>query len=95
MSTLEDIEQADLIESVWCTNKDLVVALRDGRTVSAPLWWYPRLFRATPEQRAKLEVGRFGLHWNEIDEDIELAGLLVGAKAPDAKPPTARIVEHA
>ncbi len=35
----------------------------------------------------KCEIGRFGIHWDEIDEDIELAGLLVGAKAPDAKPP--------
>jgi hypothetical protein len=36
-------------------------------------------------QRARLEIGRFGIHWPEIDEDIELAGLLVGARAPDAK----------
>jgi hypothetical protein len=82
-----DIEQPDQIASVRCTDRDLVVGLTDGRTVSAPLWWYPRLLRATPEQRASFEIGRFGIHWPEIDEDVELAGLLVGAKAPDAKPP--------
>ena len=87
MSTLEDIEQPDLIASAWCTDKDLVVTLKDGRTVTIPLWWYPRLMGATPEQRARLDIGRFGLHWEEVDEDIELAGLLIGAKAPGAKEP--------
>ena len=90
MST-SDVEQADLIKSVWCTDTDLVVALHDGRRVTVPLWWYPRLLNATPEQRAKAEIGRFGIHWEDIDEDIELAGLLSGAKAPDAKPPIREI----
>jgi Protein of unknown function (DUF2442) len=86
MTTLEP-EQPDLIRSVSFTKDALIVSLKDGRTVSAPLWWYPRLLRATPAQRAKFEIGRFGIHWDEIDEDVELAGLLVGAKAPDARPP--------
>lgn len=47
----------------------------------------PRLLQATPEQRAQLEIGRFGIHWPEIDEDLELAGLLLGAKIPGAVPP--------
>ena len=85
--TISDLEQPDLIASVRCTDSDLVVELIDGRTVSAPLWWYPRLLQATPEQRAQFEIGRFGIHWPEIDEDIELAGLLLGAKAPGATPP--------
>lgn len=87
--TISDLEQPDLIASVRCTDSDLVVELIDGRTISAPLWWYPRLLQATPEQRAQFEIGRFGIHWPEIDEDIELAGLLVGAKAPDARRPRA------
>jgi hypothetical protein len=61
--------------------------MTDGRTVTVPLWWYPRLLGATPAQRANVEIGRFGIHWPEIDEDIELAGLLLGARAPDAKSP--------
>jgi hypothetical protein len=85
--TISAIEEPDLITSVRCTERELVVGLTDGRTVSAPLWWYPRLLRATPEQRAQFEIGRFGIHWPEIDEDIELAGLLLGAKAPGAIPP--------
>ncbi len=90
MST-SDIEQADLIQSAWCTDTELVVRLKDGRMVAAPLWWYPRLLNASAEQRAKLKIGRFGLHWEEIDEDIELAGLLLGAKAPGAKPPAREV----
>lgn len=82
-----DIEQPDLIKSVWCTDQDLVVTMKDGRTISVPLWWYPTLFNATPTQRAEFEIGRYGIHWPEIDEDIELAGLLVGAKAPNAREP--------
>jgi Protein of unknown function (DUF2442) len=85
--TISDFERPDLIASVRCSERDLVVALTDGRTVTAPLWWYPRLLRATPEQRANFEIGRFGIHWPEIDEDIELAGLLLGARAPGATPP--------
>ena len=85
--TTSELEQPDLIQSVSFADDALIVSLKDGRTVSAPLWWYPRLFRATPAQRARFEIGRFGIHWDEIDEDVELAGLLLGAKAPDAKPP--------
>jgi hypothetical protein len=85
--TISGLDQPDLIKSVWCTDEDLVVTLKDGRTVSAPLWWYRRLLKATPAQRAAFEIGRFGIHWAAIDEDIELAGLLVGARAPDAKAP--------
>ena len=64
-----------------------MVSLKDGRTIMVPLWWYPRLLEATPDERAKVEIGRFGLHWPAIDEDIELAGLLVAAKAPGVKEP--------
>jgi len=64
-----------------------VVDLKDGRTISVPLWWYPRLLNATPKQRAHFEIGRFGIHWPQIDEDLDLAGLLLGAKAPGAAPP--------
>jgi hypothetical protein len=54
------------------------VDLADGRTIGVPLAWFPRLLRATPEQRAKVELSRSGLHWEEIDEDISVAGLLAG-----------------
>ncbi len=54
------------------------VDLTDGRTLGVPLAWFPRLLRATPAQRARVELSRVGLHWEEIDEDISIAGLLAG-----------------
>ena len=54
------------------------VDLSDGRTLGVPLAWFPRLLKATPAQREKVELSRVGLHWEEIDEDIAVAGLLAG-----------------
>ena len=54
------------------------VDLTDGRALGVPLAWFPRLLRATPEQRARVELSRVGLHWEELDEDISIAGLLAG-----------------
>lgn len=61
----------------------LIVDLIDGRSISAPLAWYPRLLRASPEQRANWERagGGYGIHWPEIDEDLSTGGLLRGAPA--------------
>lgn len=69
-----------------CNEHNLIVDLMDGRTISVPLAWYPRLFHATPEARAVWEVcgGGFGIHWPEIDEDLSTEGLLRGAPAPKA-----------
>jgi len=58
-------------ESMW-------VELSDGRTLGIPLAWFPRLLHATPAQRSRVELSLAGLHWDEIDEDISLAGLLDG-----------------
>lgn len=54
------------------------VELSDGRTLGVPLAWFPRLLNATPAQRKRVELSRTGLHWEEIDEDISVAGLLAG-----------------
>lgn len=54
------------------------VDLDDGRTLGVPLVWFPRLLHATAEQRAAVSLSRDGLHWEEIDEDISIAGLLAG-----------------
>ena len=58
-------------DSMW-------VGLSDGRTLGVPLAWFPRLLRATPEQRAACRLSSRGLHWAELDEDISVAGLLAG-----------------
>jgi hypothetical protein len=54
------------------------VELSDGRTLGVPLAWFPRLLHATPEQRAACDIGHDGLHWESIDEDISIEGLLAG-----------------
>jgi hypothetical protein len=54
------------------------VELADGRTLGVPLAWFPRLLHATPEQREQVELSRVGLHWEALDEDISIAGLLAG-----------------
>lgn len=65
----------------------MIVDLMDGRTIAVPLAWYPRLFNATPEQRAKWERSGagYGLHWEELDEDLSTEGMLRGAPAPGWK----------
>ena len=67
-----------LAVDVTCSDDSLIVVLDDGRTVSAPLEWFPRLLAATPEQRKAWEPigGGIGLHWEAIDEDISVASLL-------------------
>ncbi|MCR4267799.1 DUF2442 domain-containing protein [Nitratireductor sp. ZSWI3] len=54
------------------------VSLTDGRTLGVPLAWFPRLLHATPAERAQCEISPMGLHWEALDEDISIAGLLVG-----------------
>jgi hypothetical protein len=62
----------------------LTVDLMDGRSISVPIAWYPRLLSATPAQRRRWELagGGYGIHWPEIDEDLSTEGLLRGAPAP-------------
>jgi hypothetical protein len=54
------------------------VELTDGRTLGVPLAWFPRLLPATPAEREQVEISRVGLHWEALDEDISIAGLLAG-----------------
>ncbi|AOY97798.1 hypothetical protein BKK79_38480 (plasmid) [Cupriavidus sp. USMAA2-4] len=54
------------------------VELEDGRTLGVPLAWFPRLLHATPEQRNRYEISATGLHWDDLDEDISVEGLLAG-----------------
>jgi hypothetical protein len=58
-------------DSMW-------VELSDGRTIGVPLAWFPRLLRGTPEQREQVRMSSRGLHWDALDEDISIAGLLAG-----------------
>lgn len=54
------------------------VDLSDGRTLGVPLAWFPRLLHGTAEQREQVRISSRGLHWDALDEDISIAGLLAG-----------------
>ncbi len=65
---------------VWCDEDYLWVLLSDGRQLATPLAYFPILWKATPKQRDRYELsgGGIGIHWSEIDEDINVEGLLLG-----------------
>ena len=77
MPTLVASSEAVAID-VSCSNDAMTVVLDDGRTVSVPLVWFPRLLNATEKQRKEWEFigGGIGIHWEDIDEDISVASLL-------------------
>ena len=77
MNTFTEISEATAV-AVSCKVDTLKVVLADGREVSVPLAWFPRLVAATPKQRAAWELigGGIGIHWEAIDEDILVASLL-------------------
>ncbi|NEN92534.1 MAG: DUF2442 domain-containing protein [Okeania sp. SIO3H1] len=80
--------QADeRVKNVQIQEDTFSVELMDGRTITVPLAWYPRLLKATPEQLQVWEIcgGGYGIHWEEIDEDISTEGLLRGAPAPGSQ----------
>lgn len=79
MSTLA-LKSEPRAEHVHCTEDELVVVLTDGRSLSVPLAWFPRLANASARQRSKFELlgSGSGVHWPMLDEDISIAGLLVG-----------------
>jgi hypothetical protein len=72
------------VSSVSFTTDSLSVALMDGRTISVPLAWYPRLLHATTQQLGnwKIAGGGYGIHGPDLDEDLSTEGLLRGAPAP-------------
>ncbi len=76
------------VKGVRLTTDSLVVDLMDGRTISVPLAWYPRLLNAAETARSRFEIcgGGYGIHWPDIDEDLSTEGLLRGAPAPLSRP---------
>lgn len=65
-------------KSVRFDENSMWVDLSDGRVIAVPLAWFPRLLHATPQQREQVEFSQLGLHWEALDEDISVAGLLAG-----------------
>ncbi len=82
--TTSDRNPGERILDVHVNDTSLTVNLADGRVLSVPLGWFPRLVKATPEARSNWELagGGFGIHWPDVDEDLSSAGLLKGARAP-------------
>ena len=83
MTTLES-KAGERVRDVRVTDDTISVDLFDGRTITVPLAWYPRLLHATSEQRANWRIAGagYGIHWPDIDEDLSTRGLLQGAPAP-------------
>jgi len=88
MVPARDDAAAARARSVRFARRELVVALRDGRTLRVPLSWFPRLAAGTPAERRDWELlgdGR-GIHWPLLDEDLSVAGLLRATSAPKSRP---------
>jgi hypothetical protein len=69
---------------VEVSNGMLHVTLKDGRAISTPLEWYPRLAGASEAQVANVELGTYGIHWPDLDEDLSVRGMLEGIRPPDS-----------
>jgi Protein of unknown function (DUF2442) len=74
--------------SAKCDDTHVFVTLADGRQISAPLWWYPYLERASTGDRKHIELEFSGIWWPELDEGVSVKSLLMGWKAPEAKLPS-------
>lgn len=81
------VEANPRAQDVSLSEDELTVALADGRRISVPLAWYPRLLHASPEQRAnwKLLGDGEGIRWPDVDEDLSMAGILRGTPAPRSR----------
>lgn len=89
MTTLELDDDTLQIESVDVDDEHLHVRLKDGRRLSMPLWWSPRLLAATKKQRRQWRILPFGdaLEWEELDEHLSIKGILRGKPPREAVRP--------
>lgn len=74
------------VVNVIMTDDTLALDLEDGRTISIPIGWYPRLAHGTPAERAHFQISGagYGVHWPDLDEDIGVEGLLLGKKSTES-----------
>lgn len=82
-------------QNVTITDDDLLVDLLDGRSISVPLAWYPRLLNGTPQERKNWRwIGRgVGIHWPDLDEDLSVIGLLLGRPSSESQQSLQRWLE--
>lgn len=74
------------VNNISITDDTLSVDLEDGRTVSVPIGWYPRLAHGTSAERANVQISGagFGIHWPDLDEDIGVEGILIGKQSNES-----------
>lgn len=96
MSTLRAEIQLASIQHVTVTEENLTVELSDGRSISVPLAWYPRLVHGTPEERAnwRLIGNGEGIHWPELDEDISVENIILGKSSGESQRSLQRWLEE-
>jgi len=87
MTTSSATTEAVTAKAVQVTARALIVELEDGRTVSVPLQWYPRLAHGSPSERQRWELigPGLGIHWPALDEDISIDGLLKGLPSGESE----------
>jgi len=87
MSTLRTEMKTAKAQKVTITEDSIIVDLIDGRTISAPIAWYPRLSHGRPEERNNLRlIGRGeGIHWPDLDEDVSIQNLLAGKPSGESQ----------
>ena len=81
---IQDVGAKDISVS----DDSLTVDLMDGRTIIAPLMWYPRLWHGTPQERDNWEMSDDGtlIHWPDLDEDLSVAGIIAGRRSGESSP---------
>ncbi len=87
MHTLTTEIQVPKVQNVIVTDDTLTVAFTDGRTISIPLAWYPRILHGKPEERNnwRLIGGGEGIHWHDLDEDVSVENLLSGKPSGESQ----------
>jgi hypothetical protein len=87
MTTLKAEPRIAAVESVSATEDDLIAELADGRKISVPLAWFPRLLHGTPEERNnwRLIGNGEGIHWPDLDEDVSAENLIFGQPSGESQ----------
>ena len=95
MSSLALEIQEARAQGVMVGEDSLTVNLVDGRTIIAPLAWYPRLWHGSPQERSNFEIAGDGtlIHWPELDEDLSVAGILAGRRSGESQQSLKRWLE--
>ncbi|MEZ4866795.1 MAG: DUF2442 domain-containing protein [Caldilineaceae bacterium] len=79
----KELNQAE-IDEVLIDEESLTIELQDGRTIIAPILWYPRLSYATPSERQLFEIRRNVIYWPELDEEVSVRSILLGRKSGES-----------